>query len=356
MLSRRRRLVAGAVWLALSASVWANPPANDYWIYAVCESGDRVVQVRFGADGAHVERDVEIGRMPVDLDGPHGIVVSPDGRHYYVSLAHGRPFGSLWKYRADDDAVVGQVDLGMFPATVDVSPDGNFVFAVNFNLHGDRVPSSVSVVATEEMIEVARIPTCTMPHGSRIHPDGTRHYSACMMDDTLVEIDTRALIVARTLHLSDQAEGAAHCSPSWAEPSRDGAFVYVACNQSDEILEVDTHSWEVVRRLSAGEGVYNLATTGDGRLLATNKRGQSVSVFELASGRELARIPTRRRVVHGVVVAPDDRYGFVSVEGVGSEPGSIEVLDLDTLERVATVDVSAQAAGIAFSKITDGTR
>jgi len=29
----------------------------------------------------------------------------------------------------------------------------------------DMVPSSVSVVATEPMIEVVRIPTCIMPHG-----------------------------------------------------------------------------------------------------------------------------------------------------------------------------------------------
>ncbi len=58
------------------------------------------------------------------------------------------------------------------------------------NVHGDMVPSSVSIVATEQMIEVARVPTCTMPHGSRINPQGTQQYSACMMDDLLVEIDT----------------------------------------------------------------------------------------------------------------------------------------------------------------------
>ena len=68
---------------------------------------------------------------------------------------------------------------------------------MNFNLHGDMVPSSVSVVATDEMLEVARIPTCVMPHGSRLNAQGTKHYSACMMDDELVEIDTRTLAVSR---------------------------------------------------------------------------------------------------------------------------------------------------------------
>src|SRR5262249_19220895 len=102
-------------------------------------------------------------------------------------------------YSTSDDRVLGKSTLGYFPATVDITPDGNFLFVVNFNLHGDMVPSSVSVVATATMTEVARIQTCTMPHGSRLNPQGTKQYSACMMDELLVEVDTRTLKVARHL-------------------------------------------------------------------------------------------------------------------------------------------------------------
>ena len=69
------------------------------------------------------------------------------------------------------------------------------------------------------------------------------------------------------------------------------------------------------------------------------------------SGRELARIPTPRKIVHGIVVSPDNRYAFISVEGVGSEPGTVEVIDLTSLKTVATVDVGSQAAGIDFWKM-----
>ena len=79
------------------------------------------------------------------------------------------------------------------------------------------------------------------------------------------------------------------------------------------------------------------AVTHDGRLLlATNKRGQSVSVFDARTGKELRRLPTRRKVVHGVAVSPDDKYAFVSVEGVGSEPGTVEAIDLGSLTTVGT--------------------
>jgi DNA-binding beta-propeller fold protein YncE len=125
--------------------------------------------------------------------------------------------------------------------------------------------------------------------------------------------------------------------------------VFVACNGSSEIVEIDTAAWSLTRRFQAGPGVYNLAVTRD-YLVATNKRDQSVSVIGVRDGREVARIPTRRRVVHGVVISPDGRYAFVSVEGVGMEPGTVEMIDLRALKTVATIDVAPQAGGIDFYK------
>jgi DNA-binding beta-propeller fold protein YncE len=350
-------------------------PDKDYLLYVLSESADKISLVRFGPNGASVDHQLETGDMPIDIDGPHGIVVSPDRQFYYVTLGHGRPFGSVWKYSTKNDAVLGKATLGYFPATVDVTPDGNFLFVVNFNLHGDMVPSSVSVVSTQTMTEVARIQTCTMPHGSRFNGQGTKQYSVCMMDDMLVEIDSRSLkatqrfaLTQTSMNMSGMKHTAGHgseppkpgdhsCSPTWAEPSIDGASVYVACNSSSEILEVSTSNWQILRRIQARPGVYNLDVTHDGqRLIATNKRDQSVSVYDLKSGRELARLPTKRKVLHGVVVSPDDLYAFVTVEGIGSEPGTVEAIDLTTLKTVATLDVAPGAAGIDFYKTEPRTK
>src|ERR1051325_6946123 len=172
-------------------------PDKEYYVYVLSEAADKISLVRFGPEGIRIDHELETGDMPVDIDGPHGIVISPDRQFYFVSIAHGRPFGTVWKYSTKDDAVLGKTTLGYFPATMDITPDGNFLFVVNFNLHGDMVPSTVSVVSTQTMIEIARLPTCTMPHGSRLNAQGTKQYSACMMDDMLVEIDTGALKVSR---------------------------------------------------------------------------------------------------------------------------------------------------------------
>jgi hypothetical protein len=52
-----------------------------------------------------------------------------------------------------------------------------------------------------------------------------------------------------------------------------------------------------------------------------------------------------------VAVSPDDHYAFISVEGIGSAPGTVEVIDLRALQSVAQVDVGQQAGGIDFWKI-----
>jgi DNA-binding beta-propeller fold protein YncE len=125
--------------------------------------------------------------------------------------------------------------------------------------------------------------------------------------------------------------------------------VWVACNKSSDIVEIDTKAWRMVKRFPAGPGVYNLGLTHDGaRLIGTNKRDASVSVFDASTGKELARIPTTRKVVHGVAVSDDDRYAFISVEGTGSQPGTVDVIDLVALAKVASVDVGQQAGGIDF--------
>ena len=339
-------------------------PSQDYLVYVVCESADKVVLLRFGPKGIKIERQTRIGLLPMgDINGPHGIAVSPDKEYVYVSLGHGQPNGSAWKLKAGTDDVVRYTPLGLFPATMDISRDGEFIYVANANFHGDMVPSSISVVATGEMVEVKRITTCTMPHGSRLNPQGTKQYSACMMDDMLAEIDTHKFDVSRHFVLTKGKEmgmnGAPHgqmkmgeltCVPTWAQPSNDGEEIYVACNKSNEIAVVDVASWKLSRRFPAGNGVYNLAMTKDGRLIATNKRGQSVSVFDPKTGKELANLPTKRKVVHGAVVTPDNRYAFISVEGVGTDPGTVEVIDLQSLKTVATIDVPEQAAGIDFWK------
>ena len=369
------------------------PPTSTYWAYVGAESADLIHRIRYGPAGAALEKTIPVGEFAAEMEGPHGLVISRDGKYLYMTTGHGFPDGKYWKYELGPDTLVGKGTLlGNFPASIDVTPDGLYTMSANFNLHGDMVPSSISVVYTPTNTEIARVVTCTMPHGSRIDPSGAFQYSGCMMDDQLVEIDARAFKVSRRFSLAKGKEGplpaldehVAHaiemvptpagkapldpaevgyngmkhdmapnsCSPTWAQPSADGAKVFVACNKADEVIEIDRATWAITRRLKMGRGPYNLAVTPDGKLLlATLKQGAMFEIIDLATGQSLARIRNSSTVANGVAVTSDSRYAFVSSEGVGVAPGKVDVYDLRALAKVGTVDVGQQAGGIAFWKM-----
>ncbi|MDE2874800.1 MAG: YncE family protein [Gemmatimonadota bacterium] len=362
-----RRFAAGALLgLGLVCPVHAQAQSPVYRVYVANESSDLISRVAFTpGEGLVVENEIGVGVMPGDNDGAHGLSVSPDGRHWYVTIAHGTPYGYVWKFHAGPDTLVARTRLGLFPATMGITPDGQFMLAANFNLHGDMVPSDISVVYTPEMVEVTRVRTCLMPHGSRVRPDGVKQYSACMHSEQLVEIDVGTFEVTGRFGVAPGHEGVISgdmqhhggmggrvCSPTWVEPglgARANRVVYVACNRNREVLEVDTDGWEVSRRFATGQGPYNLEVTGDGtRMVATLKGEQAVAVFDLERGVEIGRVETSRPVTHGVVASPDGRYAFVTNESVGSVPGTLDVIDLETLEVVATVELGHQSGGIDF--------
>jgi DNA-binding beta-propeller fold protein YncE len=341
-------------------------------VYVANESSDLVSRVAFKpGEGARVDGNVPVGMMPADVDGPHGLTVSPDGNSWFVSMAHGTPFGRVWKYAAGADTAAGRVELGLFPASMAMTPDGQFLYVVNFNLHGDPVPSSVSIVHAPTMTEVARPVTCVMPHGSRFNAAGTRHYSTCMHSEQLVEIDARSFQITNrfsvmpghegALALDDRGQqmhgmGGKVCSPTWAQPGRGSyaGMVYVPCNRSQEVLEIDLAAKKVTRRFATGKGPYNLTVTPDGqRLLITLKADQGVQIVDLDQAREVARIATSQPITHGVVVSPDGRFAFVTNEAIGSTQGTVDVIDLGSLRRVASAAVAHQPGGIDFWRITN---
>lgn len=345
------------------------PVSDTHYVYVVAESADLLHRIRFGPQGAVLENTVEVGEMATETEGPHGLNVS--GRFLYMTTAHGVPDGKLWKFHAGPDTLVGNpILLGYFPATLALTGDGLYAFVANFNLHGEMVPSTVSVVYTPDMIEVEQVETCAMPHGARLEPGGAYLYSVCMMDDQLVEIDTRTFDVSRRFSLAVGAEGpiapgrgggehraggaggAPSCSPTWVVPAAGSDRLYVACNRGNRIVEVDRSSWSLRHVFETGPGPYNLALSPDDRVLvATLKGGASVQFFDTGTRQQLATVPSSTTVPHGVAVSLDGRFAFVSVEGVGAEPGKVDIFDLTTFERVADVEVGQQAGGIVVWKM-----
>ena len=358
--------------------------AKDYYIYCATESEDEVALIRFDGKKAYVEKRIPVGVWPVEIEGPHGITVSPDGDYWYLSMAHGLPYGHLYKYRTGTDEMVDRVELGLFPATMGISNATGLLYIVNFNLHGGHSEAStVSIVDPDEMIEIDRVETGIMPHGSRLLNNGLKHYSVAMMSGILYEIDAMTMEITRTIatappkmnsHSGHNMKKMDHSKmnmtmkkngqmekmdhkmppekPTWVYPHPSDNLIYVVNNGTDNVVEIDVNKWKVVRTFKTDKAPYNCEVSQDGKyLVVTYKGAAKTGVWDLETGKEVAKFNNTRKVTHGVVISPDNRYAFVSVEGIGKEPGAVEIFDLKELKPVAIAEIGKQAGGIAFWKM-----
>lgn len=357
-------------WILICLLVQSIIFSKNYFIYATAESEDQVALLRFDGSNIHLEENIAVGVNPVEIEGPHGINISPNGDYWFLSMAHGvgSPNGILYKYSTENNKLVGQVELGFFPATLEVSKSTGLLYIVNFNLHGghDEI-SSVSIVDPDLMVEIERVQTGVMPHGSRLLNNGLKHYSVAMMSGELFELDAVEMVITRKLKTSSMNKS--HHSmmhhnhsehimdksrPTWVYPSPDDKLLYVVNSGTNEVLEIDIKSWSIKRKFLTSIGPYNCEISKDGKFLAvTYKPDGFTGIWDVKKGVELAKIKNSRKVAHGVVISPDSKFAFVTSEGIGGEPGSVDVIDLINKKLIDQVDIGKQAGGIVFWKMED---
>lgn len=369
------RAVLPALLLALAAAPLAGQE-RPWRLAVVSESGDIVTWLAHRGDSLVVERVVPVGIMPADVDGPHNVAVAPGGGSYYVTIAHGQPWGSLWRLDATTDEVLGRAPLELFPTTIAITPDGDLAFVANSDFHGDRPRTNVvSVVYTPTMTTITHLALCDMPHGVKAAASGRSVWVSCMHSDELVELDVAGLEERRRVPVgSGHAMAAAdpahaghepgtppagpragappgECQPTFVALSPDDATLLVACNHKHVLQVWDAATLTLRKEIATGKGPYNAEASPDGRwVLVTNKKDRSVSLIDLRSLTEAARIPTTKPIVHGVAWSPDSRHAYVSQESVGADPGAVDLIDVAARRVVATVAVPAQPTGIALRR------
>jgi DNA-binding beta-propeller fold protein YncE len=365
-------LLAGGLMLSAAGLVAQEP---GYRVGIVSESGDIVTWLKPGDGTLTVEKTIPVGIMPADIDGPHNLAVAPDNSAYYITIAHGTPYGSLWKLDAKTDTLIGRAKLEMFPTTIGLTPDGELAFVANSDFHGDHPRINVvSVVQTSSMTNITDLPACDMPHGAKSNHAGSRIYISCMNSDELLEIEVATFRITRRGktggghdmasmdHGAGQTPPAAaaasapaapapdnSCAPTFVSVSPDDKTLYAACNHGNTLQVWDAQSFTKTKEIAVGKGAYNVEPSADGKwVIVTNKKDQSFSLIDAKTLTEVVRVPTTKKIVHGVAYSPDGKYAFVSQESIGADPGAIDMFDLAAKKTVATVPIPAQPTGVAI--------
>jgi YVTN family beta-propeller protein len=115
--------------------------------------------------------------------------------------------------------------------------------------------------------------------------------------------------------------------------------LYAAAYDSNQLIQIDAASGRVWRRWRGGAYPLGLALAPRRRLLlAANSGSDDVSILDLVSGQEKARVPAERMPFH-IAVTPDEAWAIVSnllPAGSAADPAVSASLTLIDLDRGAT--------------------
>jgi YVTN family beta-propeller protein len=258
-----------------------------------------------------------IGTIPVP-PGPHGLVVTPDGRKVYVSSDGA---STVTIIDTTTDRVIGQIEVGANPHGLAMSLDGRQILVSGFGTN-----RAVLIDTAADKV-VGEIPV-PQPHNAAISADGRTAYVASQSQGAmaLVAVDlTRRTVISRVsldktpraLDWSPDATrvyftvaGAAAiqvldpttnqitgqipvgASPHFAPFTGDGRMALVVVQGPGELQLVDPSTNTVSAAVAVGSAPHWVASTSDGRLAyVTNEGSDDVSVVDLASRRVLATLP-----------------------------------------------------------------
>lgn len=94
-----------------------------------------------------------------------------------------------------------------------------------------------------------------------------------------------------------------------------------------------------------------------GTLLVANRTGGSISLFDLATGVEMARVPIGPAIPHEVGVSPDGRLALTGEYGPNDAPGRhLVLIDISEGRQIARIDLGPKSRPHSVVFLRDGRR
>lgn len=306
-------------------------------MYVAVAVSDEVL--RFDPRSGALLSRVSLDPRPSESDEPHGVAVAPDGRTWYVTLAHGDP--TLSKFERRGDRGVGRVRLGSAGAArVEIDSNGDFGFVADYDRSRPGADGEVLAVRLHDLAVTARHRVCPGPHQAVPSPVSGRIAVACSLGDEIALLAGPGLEPVGRFPVDPEpgAPGQPRFKPLNLAWSPDGTRLYVAMHLVDRVRVFDP-SGAIVADVPTGSHPAQIALTPDGRtLVAANRGDRTVSIIDAVTLRETDRLDVGVEHPHGVALDGSGSRAYVTCEGTPSEPG-----------RLVAVDLDGDAAAVAWS-------
>ena len=183
-----------------------------------------------------------------------------------------------------------QVPLDTLPMSSALSRDGKFLLVLN----GGYKPPTISVLATDVMREIARVPVSDGWLGLTLSPDGSKVYVGGGSKYCVFEMSFSAdgrLSPARELDLAPGAKPGAMDFVGDVQVSSDGRTIYAADLYHDTIAVLDAASGRVTQKFKTGRRPYRILLAPDEKsYFVTSWADGTLYQHEARTGNEIARL------------------------------------------------------------------
>ena len=264
--------------------------------------------------------------------GPHGLVITPDGRKVYVSSDGASTVSVI---DTGKDAVVTTIDVGANPHGLAISRDGRKLLVSGFG--SDRV--LVIDTATDKVTGEVPVPQV---HNGTLSPDGTRAWvgSQKQGETAIVVIDLQTMTRVGALTLDK--------TPRALDASPDGKRVYFTLAGVNAIQVLDTATNKIVAQVPVGASPHLAPPTPDGRwALAVVQGPGELAIIDTANNSVAATVPVGK-LPHWIAIGADGHTAWVANES----SNDVSVVDLSTRAVTATIPVGNAPRKIAVQPVS----
>lgn len=240
--------------------------------------------------------------------GPHGMVITSDGRWLYVS---GEGSTTLSVIDTASNRVTRTIEVGKTPHGVALTPDGRLLLAA---VNGEN---RIAFIDTEAQAVVGTVGVAK-PHTVAIRPDGKVAYITSQdlghFALSIIDLDSRAVL--RTIALDK--------TPRDLEFSHDGKAVYFTEAGVNAVEVLDPASDKIVAEVPTGVSPHyvNFFSGTKFGMVVVQGPGELL-LFDPVTNKPVRSIPVGKQP-HWLAVSGDRKTAFVTNEG----SNDVSVIDL----------------------------
>ncbi|HUO76433.1 MAG TPA: putative Ig domain-containing protein, partial [Thermodesulfovibrionales bacterium] len=231
----------------------------------------------------------------------------------------------------EDGTTSEQVDVGLEPLGIAVSPSGDAVYVTNYD------SNTLSVINTATNTVVSTVAVGANPVGVAVSPKGDVAYVANFSSNSVSVIDTSSRQVISTIPVD--------YGPSGVAVSPDGRILYITNYWSGTVSTIDTLIGMTTASVSVGSGPYGIAVHPSGAVAYTADYGSDTVSFVDTSTRKV--IGTTLVGINPTGLALDPSGNFLYVTNLGSN--TVSVINTATREVVNTVDAGLRPFGVSVN-------